>query len=158
MKLLTAFSWSGFSPVYPSLLHTDHSAFLVTIIPTCILSLMQHNLIGPPTFKWAEREWNRPFNRLFPLCGNKWSGNKTKSVPCKCGWKTLIWSSLEQKLGQLSRPMPPDGCWSRFFLFSDVGVGLLVCESNSCACWRWQWFTSILCRQSGEAWMETQGP
>ena len=90
----------------------------------------------------------------LPSVAKKWSGNKTKSVPCKCGWKTLIWSSLEQKLGQLSRPMPPDGCWSRFFLFSDVGVGLLVCESNSCACWRWQWFTSILCRQSGEARME----
>jgi len=46
--------------------------------------------------------------------------------------------------------MPPDDCWSRFFLFSDVGVGLLVCESNSCACGQWQWFTNILCRLLGK--------
>jgi len=43
-----------------------------------ITSLLQSNLIGPPTFWQRERERNRPFNRPIFLCGEKWSGNETR--------------------------------------------------------------------------------
>jgi len=54
----------------------DYSASWVAII-RCITSLLQSNLIGPPTFRRRERDRNRPFTRPICPCGEKWSGNET---------------------------------------------------------------------------------
>ena len=65
-------SWNCWQPscdwvsVLPSLLHTASITQLSrsSLFPY-ITSLMQCNLIGPPTFWCVEQEWNRPFTGPF---------------------------------------------------------------------------------------------
>jgi len=52
----------------------------------CITSLSQSNLIGPPTFRWREQEWNRPFTR-----------------PISPVWRKMVWEQDYQTLARLAR-------------------------------------------------------
>ena len=76
-KLLTTFSWSGFS-----LLHTTSITQLswLPLFP-CITSHMQCDLYVLPAFQFVEQEWNRPFTRPFLIWVVK--NDRGMSLCCK---------------------------------------------------------------------------